>query len=155
MKLTGCVGLIASGIVAECTMMNHGEEFIIRLASKGTFLGLVDCGHTYQAVEDCYLTVIPAEHVQGVDATLVQALKRENQELTQALLNQVGRPLIDRVKSAIDALVNLGIIRATNGAPEIGKRRLRPGLIRILGRLAGSGPESTSRMLKRIRLEAV
>jgi hypothetical protein len=149
-NLSGCVGLVLSGVVATSA---KGSEYILRLTSAKGFLNIIQTDSRYEALEECRLVYIPARYIQGVEVALLQALAKENQQLSQAVLNARGVPLLDRLRLAIDELVGVGLIRATNSGPMIMKGQLRCGTVNTLSRLVGSSDSATSRVLQELRLE--
>ncbi|UOA07422.1 hypothetical protein [Methylobacter sp. S3L5C] len=145
-------GLILSGVVA---VSESGADYIINMVTSGGFIRTSPTTNIYQAVNDCRITFVPRRCLQGVDSALVQVMVKENQALTQALIRVISQTLVDKVKFAIDMMVSLGLIRATNGTPEIIRGQFDIGIVTLLARLTSSRLESTSRVLKQLRLESV
>lgn len=142
-KLKGHVGLVVSGIVTVTPLSERGTDLIIRLVAKGRFLGILSADSVYQTIDDCLVTVLPSKYIQDVDAALMEAMAKENEELTQTILNLTNRRVVDRLRWAVSALGNVGIVKSG--------QRFPPGTVTLLARLIGADICTVSREIKRLR----
>jgi len=142
-RMQGNIGLVVSGVVTVTPLSERGTDLITRLVAKGGFLGVLSADSVYQAIDDCLVTVLPSKYVQGVDAALMAAMTKENNELTQTILNLTNRRVVDRLRWAVGVLGNVGILK-------IGQR-FPLGTTTLLARLIGADICTVSREIKRLR----
>jgi len=142
-KMKDHVGLVVSGVVTMTPLSEHCTDLISRLVAKGGFLGILSADSVYQTIDDCLVTVLPSKYVQGVEAALMEAMARENDELTQTILNLTNRRVVDRLSWAVGVLGNVGIVKSGKKFP--------PGTITLLARLIGADICTVSREMKRLK----
>lgn len=142
-RMQGNIGLVVSGVVTVTPLSERGTDLITRLISKGGFLGVLPTDSVYQTIDDCLVTALPSKYVQGVDAALMEAMAKENNELTLTILNLTNRRVVDRLRWAVGVLGNVGIVKRG--------QRFPPGTITLLARLIGADICTVSREIKRLK----
>lgn len=142
-KLKGNIGLVVFGVVTVTPLSERGTDLITRLVAKGGFLGVLPTDSVYQTIDDCCVIVLPSKYIHGVDAALMEAMAKENNQLAQTILNLTNRRVVDRLRWAIDVLGNVGIVKSG--------QRFPPGTITLLARLIGADICTVSREIKRLK----